>query len=98
MQKATVQLRVAVVEDAEAITLLINAAFRNAESFILDAAELYGVKAGCHFMDLRIVNVRLELPGFYRRRGYIETGTVPFIAGLNPKVPCHFVEMSKSLA
>jgi len=48
-------------------------------------------------MDLRIVNLRLELSAFYRRRGYVETGTEVFTPGLTPKLPCHFVKMSKSL-
>ncbi len=48
-------------------------------------------------MDLRVVSVRKELPAFYHHRGYIEIGTEPFPPGLNPKVPCHFVKMSKPL-
>jgi hypothetical protein len=63
----------------------------------MGAAEDCCARAGCRFMDLRIVNVRKELPGFYHRLGYVETGTEPFTAGLNPKVPCHFVNMSKPL-
>jgi predicted N-acetyltransferase YhbS len=154
-----VPLRVADAGDAEAVSGVINAAFRKAESFLVDhdrldlptvhelfrtgtflvaeeagvivgcvhvemrgdrsylgllsvdpdgqkagvgsklmtAAEDYCAKAGSHFMDLRIVNVRKELPEFYHRRGYVETGTAPFTAGLEPKVPCHFVNMSKPL-
>ncbi|HTW58041.1 MAG TPA: GNAT family N-acetyltransferase [Terriglobales bacterium] len=161
------QVRVAEIQDAKAITSVINAAFRLAESFLIDrdridaetvqsllgkgtflvafgqgdeegndrgalagcvyvelrgeraylgllsvdpkcqkaglgsllmnAAEKHCAEAGCRFMDLRIVNVRRELPSFYRHRGYVETGTAPFTPGLNPKVPCHFVEMSKPL-
>jgi len=67
-------------------------------SQLMNAAENYCARAGCRFMDLRIVNVRRELPAFYRHRGYVETGTAPFTPGLNPKVPCHFVEMSKPLS
>ena len=153
------QLRVAEIRDAEAITSVINAAFRQAESFLIDsdridqetvrdllvkgiflvaeelglvrgcvyvelrdgrsylgllsvdpqcqksglgsqlmnAAEDCCAKAGSHFMDLRLVNLRKELPGFYLRRGYLETGTEPLTPGLNPKLPCHFVKMSKPL-
>jgi N-acetylglutamate synthase-like GNAT family acetyltransferase len=154
------QLRVAEMRDAEAIVAVINAAFRQAESFLIDrdridletvleflrtgsflvaddlgflcgcvyveprgdrsylgllsvdpqrqksglgsklmqAAEDHCAKAGSRFMDLRIVNVRKELPSFYRNRGYVETGTEPFPPGLDPKLPCHFVKMSKPLA
>jgi GNAT superfamily N-acetyltransferase len=66
-------------------------------SKLMDAAEDNCAKAGSRFMDLRMVNVRKELPSFYHRRGYVETGTEHFTAGLNPKVPCHFVKMSKPL-
>ncbi len=66
-------------------------------SKLMDAAEDYCAKAGSHFMDLRMVNVRKELPRFYHRRGYVEIGTEPFTPGLNPKLPCHFVKMSKPL-
>ena len=152
-------MRLAEIHDAEASTAVINAAFRQAESFLIDrdridfatvrellqkgkflvagdggvlsgcvyvelrgdrsylgllsvdpqrqksglgsklmdAAEDYCAKAGSRVMDLQIVNQRKELPAFYRRRGYIETGTAPFTPGLNPKLPCHFVKMSKPL-
>src|ERR1700751_3764702 len=58
---------------------------------LMRAAEAYCAKAGSRFMDLRIVSVRKELPAFYQRQGYVETGTEPFPLELNPKVPCHFV-------
>jgi predicted N-acetyltransferase YhbS len=159
-----VQLRPAELQDAEAITTVINGAFRKAESFLvdhdrvdldlvrsllkkgkflvaaensgaggtlagcvyvelrgeraylgllsvdpqlqnaglgpklMDAAEKFCAGEGCRFMDLRIVNVRRELPSFYQHRGYAATGTAPFPPGFNPKVPCHFIEMSKPLA
>jgi GNAT superfamily N-acetyltransferase len=66
-------------------------------SKLMTAAEEYCAKAGSRFMDLRVVSVRKELPAFYHHRGYIETGTEPFPAGLNPKLSCHFVKMSKPL-
>jgi len=153
------QLRVAEIRDAEAIVSVINAAFRQAESFLIDrdridlktvreflrtgsflvavdlgslcgcvyveprgdrsylgllsvdpqrqnsglgsklmdAAEDHCARAGSRFIDLRIVNVRRELPSFYHHRGYVETGTEPFPLDLSPKLTCHFVTMSKSL-
>ena len=66
-------------------------------SQLMTAAEAYCAKAGSRFMDLQLVSVRKELPDFYHHRGYVETGTAPFPADLNPKVPCHFVVMSKPL-
>lgn len=154
------QFRAAEMRDAEAIVSVINAAFRKAESFLIDrdridlatvreflrtgsflvaddlgsvcgcvyveprgdrsylgllsvdpqrqksglgsklmdAAEDHCAKAGSRFMDLRIVNVRKELPSFYHHRGYVENGTEPFPPGLDPKLPCHFVKMTKPLA
>jgi GNAT superfamily N-acetyltransferase len=66
-------------------------------STLVAAAEEYCAKAGSRFMDLQIVNLRQENHAFYLRRGYIETGTAPFPPDLNPKLPCHFVTMSKPL-
>jgi predicted N-acetyltransferase YhbS len=59
--------------------------------------EDYARAAGWEFMDLRIVNLRTELPPFYRRLGYEETGTEPFAADAKPSQPCHFIKMSKPL-
>ena len=67
-------------------------------SLLMDAAEEYCRGLACRFMDINVVNLREELFGFYRKRGYIETGTSPFPADLETKLPCHFIEMSKQLA
>jgi GNAT superfamily N-acetyltransferase len=64
---------------------------------MVEEAEGYARAAGCEFMDLRIVNLRTELPPFYRRLGYVETGTEPFAADAQPSQPCHFIRMSKPL-
>jgi N-acetylglutamate synthase-like GNAT family acetyltransferase len=67
-------------------------------SRLVQDAEDYCRSAGCAFMDLTIVNLRKELPGFYASRGYVENGTLPFPADQHPpKVPCHLVKMSKRL-
>jgi len=66
-------------------------------SQLMTAAEQHCAKAGSRFMDLRIVNLRTENHAFYKRRGYLETGTEPFPAELTTKLPCHFVNMSKPL-
>ena len=153
------QLRIAGNSDAERLTDLINAAFRKAESFIIDRdrvdlevvqslfakgeflvaddedalagcvylelrgeraylgllsvdptrqkagvgsmlmreAELHCARAGCRFVDLRIIDLRKDNQAFYKRRGYVETGTEPFPSELDAKLPCHFVNMSKPL-
>ena len=64
---------------------------------LVEAAEEHARAAGCAAMDLRIVNLRAELPGFYRRLGYVQTVTEPFHADVESKLPCHFIAMTKSL-
>jgi len=64
---------------------------------LMTAAEEYCRAAGCAFVDLRVVNLRTELPLFYRKLGYQQTGTEPFPTEAHTEVPCHFLIMSKSL-
>jgi GNAT superfamily N-acetyltransferase len=64
---------------------------------LIEESENHALAAGCRVMDLRIVSVRAELPPFYRRLGYVETGTEPFSEEGKLKMPCHFVVMSKAL-
>ena len=64
---------------------------------LIAEAEEYARAHGCRFMDINVVNLRVELPSFYRALGYEETGTEPFPADSPTKLPCHFVCMSKPL-
>jgi GNAT superfamily N-acetyltransferase len=64
---------------------------------LMVAAENYFHKAGCQFVDLRVISPRTPLPSFYRHLGYVETGTAPFAPDVPVKVPCHYILMSKSL-
>ena len=66
-------------------------------SMLMREAELRCAKVGCRFMDLRIIDLRKDNHAFYKRRGYVETGTEPFPSDLAAKLPCHFVNMSKPL-
>ena len=66
-------------------------------SQLVAAAEGYCRAAGCHFIDLTIVNLRTELPAFYNRLGYVENGILPFPADQQANQPCHLVRMSKPL-
>ncbi|MFI5177748.1 MAG: GNAT family N-acetyltransferase [Vicinamibacterales bacterium] len=63
---------------------------------MIDAAEGHCRAAGCAVLDIRVVNLRTELPPFYRRLGYVETGTMPFD---DPRAfrPCHMIVMTKTL-
>ena len=64
---------------------------------LIDETENHARAVGCRVMDLRIVSLREELPPFYRRLGYVETGTGPFPEEIKAKLPCHFILMSKRL-
>ena len=67
-------------------------------SQLIAAAEDYCRQAGCRFMDLTFVNLRLPLPGYYRRFGYEESGRLPFpVDQAKPNRPVHLVQMSKAL-
>lgn len=66
-------------------------------SVLMLEAENYCRNHGSRFMDIYIVNLREELPAFYRRRGYVENGTTPFPDDVPTKVPCHFINMTKQL-
>ena len=70
---------------------------RGIGSRLMTAAEDLARALGCSHMDLRIVNLRQELPEYYRRRGYMQTGTTPFPNDVMTKLPCHFIDMSKAL-
>jgi predicted N-acetyltransferase YhbS len=66
-------------------------------SMLMEAGEDYCRKLGAQAMDIFVVNLRTDLPSFYRKRGYVETGTSPFPPDVPTKIPCHFIEMSKAL-
>lgn len=63
---------------------------------MIDAAEAHFQATGCRAVDIRVVNLRAELPPIYRRLGYTERGTEPFE---DPRQlqPCHFILMSKPI-
>lgn len=63
------------------------------------AAEEFARESGCRFMDLRVVNLREELPVIYNKFGYEVTGTeeVAVEAGQTFTQPAHFITMSKEL-
>lgn len=64
---------------------------------LIEAAERRARARGCRFMDIHIVNLREELPAYYRRLGYVERGTLPFSHPGRASRPCHFIVMSKPL-
>jgi predicted N-acetyltransferase YhbS len=66
-------------------------------SLLMCEAEKYCRERGSRAMDIVIVNLREDLPPFYQRRGYIHSGTTPFPPDIETKIPCHFINMTKSL-
>jgi GNAT superfamily N-acetyltransferase len=65
---------------------------------LIAAAEAYCRERGCSEMELEVVNLRTELPPYYRRFGYVEAGTRPFPDTERASQPCHFIVMTKPLA
>jgi len=64
---------------------------------IVDAAEDYARANGCIAMDIRVVNLRTELPPFYTKLGYVETGQIEPASDPRGLQPFCFVRMSKPL-
>ncbi len=64
---------------------------------MMQEAEEFARRQGHVAIDLRIVHVREELPPYYRKLGYVESGTEPAPDFPGVKIPIHFVLMSKSL-
>ena len=64
---------------------------------LMQAAEDFCRERKCVAVDLRVVSARTPLPAFYRHLGYTETHTSELPADAHPKIPCHFIHMSKRL-
>ncbi|MES2222146.1 MAG: GNAT family N-acetyltransferase [Acidobacteriota bacterium] len=64
---------------------------------MMQEAEDFARRAGHVAIDLRIVHVREELPPYYRKLGYVDSGTEPAPDFPGVKIPIHFVLMSKPL-
>jgi predicted N-acetyltransferase YhbS len=64
---------------------------------LVAAAEEHIRRGGGEAVDISVVDLREELPPFYRRLGYVETGTAPFPSVARATRPCHFILMSKRL-
>jgi len=54
-------------------------------------------REGCHAMDIYVVDLRTELPDYYRRLGYVESGTRDFPEPAELTRPAHLIVMSKAL-
>ena len=64
---------------------------------MMQEAEAYAREQGCSTIDIRIVNLRTELPPIYRKFGFVETGTEVLSDTTKFTQPVHFLKMSKEL-
>jgi GNAT superfamily N-acetyltransferase len=64
---------------------------------MLEGLEARCREAGCREIEIHVVDLRHELPPFYRRFGYVEAGTLPFPDDGTSTKPCHFIVMKKHL-
>jgi N-acetylglutamate synthase-like GNAT family acetyltransferase len=64
---------------------------------LMDAAEEYFRANQCTQAELRVVNLRGELPPYYRHLGYEETGTESLPAEISVMMACHLIVMRKFL-
>ncbi len=64
---------------------------------LIAAAEDHCRTAGCRVMEIEVVHLRTELPPFYRRFGYVQSGTRPFFDQEHARLPCHLLVMTKSI-
>ncbi len=66
---------------------------------LVSAAEAWALDRGCTSMWLETVNLRQELPPFYRALGYEVSGTQPWPEDSLERIsqPAHFILMTKAL-
>ena len=64
---------------------------------LVSEAEAWCLRHGCRIIEIEVVNIRSELPPFYRKLGYVEEGSRPFPDVERCKLPCHFIVMTKRL-
>ena len=62
-------------------------------------AEAYLRRHGCNLVDITVLSLRPELPPLYRKLGFVETGTEPFVYPhpIADGQECHCIVMSKAL-
>jgi GNAT superfamily N-acetyltransferase len=63
---------------------------------LIETAERHIRDAGARSAEIQVVNLRTDLLPRYRRLGYVEVGTAPYVHRQTIQ-PCHFVVMRKEL-
>jgi len=64
---------------------------------LMNAVEERCREAGCSALDIEIVNLREELPGFYAANGFVPVSTLPFPDHRKLRRDAHMVRMTKPL-
>ncbi len=64
---------------------------------LIERVERHARERGCVAMDITVVNLRTELPPFYRSFGYEISGELPPPERMRSRIPCHLIRMSKAL-
>jgi len=64
---------------------------------LITEIERHCIAAGCHALDLDVVNLRLELPPFYEKLGFTTSGTAPFNPLKKLRREAHMILMTKLL-
>jgi GNAT superfamily N-acetyltransferase len=64
---------------------------------LIELAESSCRAAACNVMEIEVVNLRTELPPFYRKFGYVEHGTRRFSDLERSTQACHCIVMRKPL-
>ncbi len=66
---------------------------------MMGAAEDHLRRCGCKALDITVLSLRPELPPLYRKLGFVETGTEPFVYPhpIADGRACHCIVMSKDL-
>jgi GNAT superfamily N-acetyltransferase len=62
---------------------------------MMAAAEAQCRAWDCEAIDIRILNLRSELPPFYRKLAFVETGRTDIVEDPLSRVPYYFILMSK---
>jgi GNAT superfamily N-acetyltransferase len=64
---------------------------------LVAAVEQHCRNAGCHFLDITVVNARDDLFPFYARLGFAALDVLPFPVPERARRPLHLVRMTKPL-
>lgn len=70
---------------------------RGVSRLLLNAVEEHCRAAACSSLEIEIVNLRQELPAFYKAMGFAPADTAPFPDAFKLRRDAHMIVMSKPL-